>query len=175
MTGEWSRAKLRPPASVHSQYEVQLARLMELAGLVTPVEQFMFAREWGRLYRWDFAWPAQQLAVEVDGGRFMGRGGRGAVMSRTAPLGYHGSVDDNRKRNLANLLGWKLLIYSPEQIRSGEAITEIKLALEQSAGMPWQDRLRSHVRDVFEREAMQRKVQRARKKQKAELASRRRI
>lgn len=173
MTINWSRgAKPKPLVSIHSQYEVQLERLMQMAGLVTPEKQFMFAREWGRLYRWDFAWPADRLAVEVDGGRFMGRGGQGAAMSRTAPIGHHGSTDDNRKRNLANLLGWKLLVYDPQQIRSGEAIAEIKLALEQAAGMPWQDRLRAHVKDVFDREAMQRTVQRARKKQKAELRQR---
>lgn len=152
-----------------SQYELQLGRLIQLAGLPEPELQFMFAREYGRLYRWDFAWVDRKLAVEVDGGRFMGRGGQGQVMSRTAPLGYHGSVEDNRKRNLANLLGWTMLVYSPEMIRSNEAITELKIALEKTAGRPWEGRLQQHVHDVFAREAIQRKVQRAWKKQKADL------
>jgi very-short-patch-repair endonuclease len=149
---------------MRSQYETQLERLIHLAGLPEPVLQFAFAKEYGRLYRWDFAWTEFKLAVEVDGGRFMGRGGSARTMSRTAPLGYHGSVEDNRKRNLANLLGWTILVYSPEMIRSGEAVAELKLALEQKAGRPWQERLSAHAHDVFNRESLKRRVANLRKK-----------
>jgi hypothetical protein len=163
---------------VRSRYEVQMARLIQVSGLPAPVEQYAFAREYGRQFKWDFAWPEKMVALEVDGGRFIGRGGSGAVMSRTAPLGYHGSVDDNRKRNLANLLGWTVLVYTPEMMASGEAIAELRLALSCNVKTTfsklgttlWEDQLRRHVTHVFESERLKRKVRTIRKKVRSRMA-----
>jgi len=146
-----------------SRYEDQLARQIALRGLPEPVRQFRFADP-HRQYRVDFAWPDRDLAVEVDGGAFVGRGGRGAVMSRVAPVGHHQTVEDYRKRNLLNMLGWRLLAYQPDQIARGEALSEIELALDEApvtvmSGSPaWEIKLWAHVARLGEVDKLRRKV-----------------
>lgn len=57
-------------------------------------------------WRFDFAWANIKLAVEVDGGAWThGRHTRG-----------QGFIDDQRKRNAAILLGWRVLHYTPQTI-----------------------------------------------------------
>jgi hypothetical protein len=119
-----------------SQYERELARLIAIEGLITPLEQYRFALEEppapssksGRApqYRFDFAWPDRWLAVEVDGGHFMVRRDK---QGRPWPVGHHGTSDQLRKDNLAALLGWRVLRFDHSMIRSGEAIQTIKRAL----------------------------------------------
>ncbi len=134
-----------------SRYEESLALQITALGLPKPKRQFRFADDLGRQYRVDFAWPAIALVVEVDGGAFVGRGGRGALMSRTAPIGYHQTVDDYRKRNLLALLGYQVLAFQPQQIERGEALRAIHLAIQKGAGsspehrQDWWERLRAHV------------------------------
>jgi hypothetical protein len=153
-----------------SKYEIQLGRLIDLNGLPAPEKEYLFCRHLGRLYRWDFAWPWAKVALEADGGRFTGRG-RGRPVTG-APIGYHGSDEDNRKRNIGNLLGWKILIYSPAMISSGEAIEDARIALAQAQGQPWEDRLLAHVRAVFDRGALQRKVARNKREFRAQRGGR---
>ncbi len=57
-------------------------------------------------WRFDFAYPKCMLAIEVDGGVWThGRHTRG-----------QGFIDDQRKRNAAMLLGWRVLHYTPDTI-----------------------------------------------------------
>jgi very-short-patch-repair endonuclease len=155
-----------------SRYEDQLARQIELRALPAPERQFRFALP-HRQYRVDFAWPDRGLAVEVDGGAFVGRGGQGSVISRLSAVGYHQTVEDYRKRNLLNLLGWRLLAYQPQQIARGEALTEIELALAAPfvcygvvARTPWADNLWAHVDRLGEVDKLQRRVREAKTKQR---------
>jgi very-short-patch-repair endonuclease len=95
-----------------------LDRQCELAGLPKPEPEFRFhpSRKW----RFDFAFPAQSLAVEVDGGAFIaGRHTRGA-----------GFVKDIEKMNTAVLMGWRVLRFTPQQVQSGEALTVLTEALK---------------------------------------------
>ena len=72
-----------------------------------------------RRWRFDFAWPADKVAVEVQGGLWTGgKHSRGA-----------GIENDYEKGNAAQLLGWVVLHVSPGQIRSGQAVQWIKQAL----------------------------------------------
>jgi very-short-patch-repair endonuclease len=90
---------------------------IDLAGLEPPVKEHRFhdVRKW----RFDFAWPARKLAVEVQGGIWVGgRHGRGAGIEK-----------DAEKLNEAQLLGWVVLLVTPGQIRRGEAVAWIKRAL----------------------------------------------
>lgn len=68
--------------------------------------EVMFAQAEGRRYRFDFCWPAQKCAVEVDGGQWKARGGR------------HARDTDREKHNLAVRLGWRVLRYSGEMLES---------------------------------------------------------
>jgi very-short-patch-repair endonuclease len=151
-----------------SRYEEQLARMIALRGLPDPVRQFRFA-EPHRQYRVDFAWPDRNLVVEVDGGAFVGRGGRGAIVSRTLPVAYHSTVEDYRKRNLLNQLGWRVLAFQPEQILRGEAVAEIELALGFGATLPpeggvdqaWLEKLWRHVEGLAQIDRVRRRVREA--------------
>ena len=69
-----------------------------------------------RKFRADFAFVPQKLLIEVEGGLFV----KGA---HSNPMGI---LRDMEKANLAALGGWALLRYSPAQIKSGEAIAQIK-------------------------------------------------
>ena len=65
-----------------------------------------------RRWRFDFAWPAELLAVEVDGGLYVrGRHSR--------PGGQRGDME---KANEAILAGWRVLRVTREHLRSGEAL-----------------------------------------------------
>lgn len=77
-----------------------------------PVTEHRFCE---RRWRFDLAWPEKMLAVEVDGGTWTG--GR-----HTTGKGYEG---DSRKVNRAVLLGWRVLRYTSNMVRDGEAIGEI--------------------------------------------------
>jgi len=63
----------------------------------------------GRKFRFDCANPSQKIAIEIDGGIWMGKGG-----GHTS--GY-GMTKDMEKLNLAVLEGWKVLRYSPQTLR----------------------------------------------------------
>jgi hypothetical protein len=62
------------------------------------------------------------FAVEVDGGNRK-------VVNGVA-VGRHGGAEDYRKLNAAALLGWRVLRFVPEQVKSGHAIDVIHEALE---------------------------------------------
>jgi very-short-patch-repair endonuclease len=82
----------------------------QLAGLPTPEREYRFhpTRKW----RFDFAWPAKSLAVEVDGGLFVtGRHSRGA-----------GAEKDMEKFAEAMIHGWRVLRVSTNQVKSGQAL-----------------------------------------------------
>jgi very-short-patch-repair endonuclease len=149
-----------------SRYEEQLARQLQLRGLPPPERQFGFAMP-HRHYRVDFAWPEKGLVVEVDGGTFVGRGGRGQVVSRAMPIGYHQTPEDYRKRNLLNLLGWRVLAYQPEQIARGEALFEIEFSLGLAEAPPVAPlgpnlRLLEHVKGLAAVDQVRRRARRAR-------------
>lgn len=91
-------------------------------GLPAPVREHRFhlVRRW----RFDYAWPAEMVAVEVDGGVFtQGRHTRGA-----------GVLKDNDKINTAQSLGWRVFRYTPQTVRSQAAIMHVRLALAAAKG-----------------------------------------
>ena len=87
--------------------------------LPEPVREYRFHPE--RQWRFDFAWPEQRLAVEVEGG--IHTGGR-----HVRGTGYERDIS---KYNAATLMGWTLLRFSARMVRSGEAIKTIRQVLEE--------------------------------------------
>lgn len=83
-----------------------------------PVREHRFhpTRRW----RFDFAFPDQKLAVEIEGGIWTG--GR-----HTRGSGYKGDME---KYNEAALLGWKVLRFDGEAVRKGTAIEMVLTALK---------------------------------------------
>lgn len=77
-------------------------------------------------WRMDFAWPDRKLAVEIEGGIWTGgRHNRGV-----------GMVGDMRKYNAAALMGWKVLRFDGDAIKSGEAINTVQPLIRQAIYSP---------------------------------------
>jgi len=73
-----------------------------------------------RRFRFDLAYPSTKLAIEIEGGIFTGgRHTRGAGYRR-----------DMGKYNLATLMGWRVLRYTPQDVKDGIAVRQIIEALE---------------------------------------------
>ena len=82
-------------------------RICDAYDIEAPEREYRFHPE--RRWRFDFAWPLYQLAVEVNGGAFVqGRHTRGM-----------GAVKDWEKLNEAQLLEWTVLQVTPKQITDG--------------------------------------------------------
>ena len=90
---------------------------LRAAGLPEPVAEYRFhsVRKW----RFDYAWPEQLIALEIEGGVWVkGR--------HVRPSGYE---EDCRKYNAAAALGWRVLRATPDMIRNGEILNTIEFAL----------------------------------------------
>lgn len=80
-----------------------------------PEYRFHPVRRW----RFDYANKAYKVAVEINGGIWThGRHIRGS-----------GYIGDRAKINAAQILGWIVLEFSPQQIKTGEAFVTIRDAL----------------------------------------------
>lgn len=84
---------------------------------LNPAQEFKFHEY--RKWRFDFCFPADMLAIEIEGGVWSGgRHTRGA-----------GFTADMEKYNAATLQGWRVLRFTPAMVSSGEAIQMVKRAL----------------------------------------------
>jgi very-short-patch-repair endonuclease len=97
----------------------------ELFALNCKVLGIEFEREFpfaeGRRYRADFYIKAANLLVEIEGGTFSrvpGRHSRGAGMAL-----------DAAKYNLATRLGYKLLRYTTDMVKRGDAMEDLEAIL----------------------------------------------
>ena len=85
----------------------------------SPQQEFKFMDK--RKFRFDFAWIDERLAVEIEGGVWIqGRHTRGS-----------GYVKDMEKYNLAAEAGWRVLRFTPQQIKKEETYKIIQNCLEQ--------------------------------------------
>lgn len=86
-----------------------------------PAREFYFARP-TRMWRFDFAWPLERVAVEIEGGTWTnGRHTRGS-----------GFADDCEKYSEAALRGWCVLRFTGAQVRSGYAADFAMTALREA-------------------------------------------
>ena len=83
--------------------EIEMAYLLKSEGYQFEQEyKFHPDRKW----RFDFAFPDEKIAIEVEGGLFtQGRHTRG-----------RGYIQDMQKYNAATILGWRVLRYGTGQI-----------------------------------------------------------
>lgn len=100
-----------------SALEQTLLFQIKALGLELPEKEYRFHET--RRWRFDFAYPEQQLAVEVEGGTWAG--GR-----HTRGSGYE---KDCEKYNEAALRGWSVLRFTGSMIKSGKAVQTLKEAL----------------------------------------------
>lgn len=116
-TGPKRQRPVHWPAGVDSPLEMALYTRLERHGLPPGVGQYRFVP--GRLYRFDRAWAAQLVAVEIQGGLWVnGAHSRGSGVER-----------DCVKLSIAAALGWRVLPISKAMIESGQAVELIAQAL----------------------------------------------
>lgn len=73
-------------------------------------------------YRLDFAWPEYKIAIEYQGGMFMGKSGHSNVAGQTR---------DCKKINEAQLKGWLVIFANPKTIDDGSFIKQLNRAFKQ--------------------------------------------
>ena len=93
--------------------------LIKQRGFAPPKQEYQFHDK--RKWRFDYCWPDEKLAVEVEGGVFSG--GR-----HTRGKGY---IGDMEKYNSAVLHGYKLLRFTPQQLTLKSTIDAIVTVLEE--------------------------------------------
>lgn len=91
--------------------EIEMECLLKSEGLLFE-QEYKFHPE--RKWRFDFAFPEEKIAIEVEGGLFsQGRHTRG-----------RGYIGDMQKYNAAVCLGWRVLRYGTGQI-NGNVLTDL--------------------------------------------------
>lgn len=101
-----------------SKGEESFAMFALASGLPSPEREHRFAPP--RRWRFDFAWPAHQVALEVEGGTWIGgRHNRGS-----------GYAADCEKYAEAAIQGWAVIRATTEQVRDGSAVIWVKRAIE---------------------------------------------
>lgn len=101
--------KVRAPAPP-SAIEEMFALHVRADKLPAPAREYQFDQV--RRWRFDFCWPEQRIAIEVEGGiHFGGRHTPGA-----------GFEQDARKYLAATLAGWCVVRVTGKMVRDGSAI-----------------------------------------------------
>lgn len=73
-------------------------------GIPAPIAEYRFAPP--RRWRFDWAWPSEKIAMEVQGGLFtQGRHSRGAAL-----------LKEHEKLNAAAVMGWRVLFVTPQSL-----------------------------------------------------------
>ncbi len=89
--------------------------------MLVPVPEYRFHPK--RKWRFDYAWPEQKVALEIEGGIWtLGRHTRGA-----------GFRADMEKYNEAGRAGWRVFRFTPDRFKTGEAHQFMKEVFAQDA------------------------------------------
>lgn len=105
-----AKAAVKRPPKAPSKLEERFARDLRALKVLEPTREHQFAPP--RRWRFDFAWPAFMLAVEIEGGVWAnGRHTRGS-----------GFIADISKYNAAALAGWKVLRFTEGAVLDGSAV-----------------------------------------------------
>lgn len=88
-------------------------------GLRYPEVEYRFAKPLGRLWRFDYAWPDHDVALEVEGG----------VWTRGRHTRGQGFIDDIEKYNAATVNGWRVVRCVPSDLCSLSTIAMLKQLL----------------------------------------------
>jgi very-short-patch-repair endonuclease len=105
-----------------SALEAELAMHIRAAKLPEPEREYRFDGK--RRWRFDFAWPTQLVAVEVEGGIW--NGGRHVTGK--------GFTADTEKYNAAVVAGWRVLRFTGTAIKAGTALATIEAVLSRETG-----------------------------------------
>lgn len=120
VTGEMVTPKRQKTVKAPSKADLAMRFQCKALGLPDPVAEFRFHET--RRWRFDYAFPAEKVALEIDGGVFMDGGGR-----HTRGSGYR---DDCEKLAEAAILGWRVIRCLPEQVIDGTATLWLNRAIK---------------------------------------------
>lgn len=111
-----TRAKPPPRATIRksSALEERLAQQLRFSELPAPEVEVKFHPH--RKWRFDFAWPEQKIAAEIEGGTW-----KNGAHSR----GKH-FEGDCVKYNEATKLGWRVLRFTTDMVSDGRALATLK-------------------------------------------------
>jgi len=101
-----------------SGLEENFAFQLRAVGLPVPEREFKFHEK--RKWRFDFAFPEQLWAVEINGG-----GWNSGAHNRNPIAMWR----DYEKLNAAQELGWRVLQFTGTQIKDGTAINQLERIL----------------------------------------------
>ncbi len=100
-----------------SDLEAQFMFQIRACGLPIPEREVRFHKK--RRWRFDFAYPDKMLAIEICGGMWIkGRHNNPISIGK-----------DYEKLNHAQIMGWKVLQFTGDQVKTGEAIRFLEEAL----------------------------------------------
>jgi very-short-patch-repair endonuclease len=100
-----------------SEVEDELEYQVKALGLPAPEKQTQLIP--GRKFAFDFYWPSAKLAVEIQGGTWhVGGHSTGTGIAR-----------DCTKANLAVMHGYRILHFTTQMVKSGEALEFIEAIL----------------------------------------------
>lgn len=124
--GRAAHAVLRRAAGTGVDFEALLLFQLRATRLPTPETQFSFAS--GRKFAADFAWREFKLLVECQGGIWRRGGG-----AHSHP---NNILRDIEKLQLAVLNGWSMFPVTTDEVKSGQAVQLIELALKSKGWKP---------------------------------------
>lgn len=100
---------------------LEQALLTQIKMLKLPIPELEAKVIEGRRFRYDMCWRAHRLLVEIQGATWV----KGGHSTGT------GIKRDAEKQNLAVLDGWRVLVFTGDHIKSGQAALWVKQALAQ--------------------------------------------
>lgn len=120
-------ASLSAPAAKreYHDYKADFLDHIQLVGLPLPShgkgcerKELQFAKP--RLWRFDWAYESQRIAIEYQGGNYTGKGHNTIKNLR----------NDYEKFTEAALLGWTLILIDSQSVRDGRAVEWVERALK---------------------------------------------
>jgi very-short-patch-repair endonuclease len=101
-----------------NSYQPIIEAFCKQSRIAPPVPEFRFhpVRKW----RFDFAWPALRVALEIEGGVY-------AKGRHTRGKGFEADIE---KYNTAALLGWTVIRATTGQLQAGKAFQWIEEAMQ---------------------------------------------
>ena len=125
------KTKKRTASKLEKGFDVLFAAIAK--GRPSPLREHYFAKAMlsdkgkPRMWRFDFAWPGAKLAIEIDGGIFMKRGGH------TNPIQF---TQNCEKLNAAVELGWRVLRFTTLDLRTRpvQCVEQVCRLLDQRPG-----------------------------------------
>ena len=100
--------------NLEDEFEFQLKSI----GILNYVREFSAIK--GRRFRFDFAFIEEKVLIEIQGGIYS---------YKPSHASASGIRRDCEKANLAVAHGWRLFHFTPDMVRSGEAVRMIEEAL----------------------------------------------